>query len=124
MTRFLWIQERVRLKHFMIKCIDGKQNPADLMTKALTKSEIEMNCRRLSSEEPVDEEKNNNEPLRNNNDDDEHDSSGRQQTSCGHTAPPNGLAVSPSGRFSGRAMLRSAASRRSGRSIPKVSGRV
>ena len=69
MTRFLWVQERVRLKHFMIKCIDGKQNPADLMTKALTKNEIEMHCRSLSSEEPVDEEKNNNEPLRDNDND-------------------------------------------------------
>ena len=54
MTRFLWIQERVRLKHFQIVCIDGKKNPADLMTKALTKSEIDMHCRRLSSKEPND----------------------------------------------------------------------
>ena len=52
MTRFLWIQERVRMKHFEIMCIDGKSNPADLMTKALTKSEIEMNCRRLQLEKP------------------------------------------------------------------------
>ena len=52
MTRFLWIQERVRMKHFEIMCIDGKSNAADLMTKALTKSEIEMNCKRLQLENP------------------------------------------------------------------------
>ncbi len=54
MTRFLWIQERVRLKHLTIVCIDGKKNPADLMMKALTKNEIEMHCKRLHSEEPND----------------------------------------------------------------------
>ena len=54
MTRFLWIQERVRLKHLTIVCIDGKKNPADLMTKALTKNEIEMHCKNLHSEEPND----------------------------------------------------------------------
>ena len=54
MTRFLWIQERVRLKHFEIVCIEGKLNPADLMTKALTKNEIEKHCEKLSSQVPND----------------------------------------------------------------------
>ena len=54
MTRFLWIQERFRLKYLTIVCIDGKKSPADLMTKALTKNEIEMHCKNLHSEEPND----------------------------------------------------------------------
>ena len=47
MTRFLWLQERVRLKHLVVVSIPGKQNPADVFTKALTKNEIMQNCERL-----------------------------------------------------------------------------
>ena len=47
MTRFLWLQERVRLKHLVIVSIPGKQNPADVFTKALTRNEIMQHCERL-----------------------------------------------------------------------------
>jgi hypothetical protein len=36
MTRFLWLQERVRLAHLEAICIKGEENPADLFTKNLT----------------------------------------------------------------------------------------
>lgn len=53
MTRFLWLQERVRMKHLEVACVNGKQNCADLLTKALTKNEIETHCQRLGVTEKL-----------------------------------------------------------------------
>ena len=46
-TRFLWLQERVRRRHLSVLHIEGKKNPADLFTKALTRNEIIMHSERL-----------------------------------------------------------------------------
>ena len=35
-TRYLWVQERVKEGHLTIKPIRGKNNPADLFTKAVS----------------------------------------------------------------------------------------
>ena len=51
MTRFLWVQERIKLNHFTLDCIDGKQHPAELMTKTLTINEIQQHCKRLNVHE-------------------------------------------------------------------------
>ena len=43
MTRHLWLQDRVRLGHLKVVMVLGTENPADVMTKALTRNEI-MKC--------------------------------------------------------------------------------
>ena len=48
-TRFLWLQERVRRRHLSVLHIEGKKNPADLFTKALTRNEIIMHSEKLGS---------------------------------------------------------------------------
>jgi hypothetical protein len=40
MTRHLLLQNRVRLGHLQLMAVLGTENPADLMTKALTRTEI------------------------------------------------------------------------------------
>lgn len=52
MTRFLWLQDRVQRKHLTIACIPGKENEADLLTKALTRAEIDRHCKKLGLEDP------------------------------------------------------------------------
>ena len=47
MTRYLWLQERIKMQHLTVVCIDGKSNPADLMTKALSKNDIDRHCERM-----------------------------------------------------------------------------
>ena len=39
-TRFLWLQDRVRLGHIVVEVVKGTENPADCLTKSLTKNEI------------------------------------------------------------------------------------
>ena len=46
-TRHLWLQDRVRLGHVQLVTVPGVDNPADLLTKALTQGEIERHLRRL-----------------------------------------------------------------------------
>lgn len=43
-TRFLWLQDRVRLKHVEVRSIPGTANPADMLTKALTRRESDRYC--------------------------------------------------------------------------------
>jgi hypothetical protein len=47
MTRYLWMQERVRLGHLQVICIKGDENPADLFTKALSRADIMRHCNAL-----------------------------------------------------------------------------
>jgi hypothetical protein len=47
MTRFLWLQERVRLEHLAVICIKGEDNPADLLTNSLTRNDIMRHCEAL-----------------------------------------------------------------------------
>ena len=39
-TRYLWLQDRVRLGHLSLRRILGTENPADMLTKALSGAEI------------------------------------------------------------------------------------
>ncbi len=41
MTRHLWLHDRIRLGHLQLMPVLGTERPADMMTKALTKAEIE-----------------------------------------------------------------------------------
>jgi hypothetical protein len=47
MTRYLWLQERVRLGHLQVICIKGDENPADLFTKSLSRADIMRHCEAL-----------------------------------------------------------------------------
>jgi hypothetical protein len=47
MTRYLWMQERVRLGHLQVICIKGDENPADVFTKALSRADIMRHCSAL-----------------------------------------------------------------------------
>ena len=54
-TRFLWMQDRVKMGHLRVLCVGTKENVADMLTKALTAAEIEqfslmMNCVRKGDE--------------------------------------------------------------------------
>ena len=40
-TQFLWVQEAVRQKRMKVKKVDGKSNPADMFTKALSSIDLE-----------------------------------------------------------------------------------
>ena len=46
-TRFLWLQERVALKHLKVLKVNTKDNPADALTKPLSKGELDRYLRRL-----------------------------------------------------------------------------
>jgi hypothetical protein len=46
-TQFLWVQEAVRGKRIAVKKIDGKLNPADAFTKALSAHDLEGHLKRL-----------------------------------------------------------------------------
>ena len=48
-VRELWLQEEVRLGKVVVKKILGIENPADLMTRFLKKSEVEARTRILST---------------------------------------------------------------------------
>merc|ERR1711953_871042 len=39
-TRFLWLQDRVKLNHVTVRVVKGTENPADCLTKALSRNEI------------------------------------------------------------------------------------
>ena len=39
-TRFLWLQDRVKLGHLSVVTVLGTENPADCLTKSLSKNEI------------------------------------------------------------------------------------
>ena len=49
-TRYLWIQERVGEGHIRVLCVAGKENDADMMTKALNGKEISRILGRLGFE--------------------------------------------------------------------------
>ena len=40
-TRYLWLQERIALKHVKLFCVHTDENPADLFTKCLCKSTMD-----------------------------------------------------------------------------------
>ena len=40
-TRHLWLQDRVRLGHLRLATVLGTENPANLLTKALTRPEVD-----------------------------------------------------------------------------------
>eukprot|EP00973_Karenia_brevis_P026166 3610206-Karenia_brevis.AAC.1 len=48
--RDLWLQKEVREGKLQIEKIDGKKNPADLMTKILTIAEIRDRLKRMNIE--------------------------------------------------------------------------
>ena len=65
-TRYLWLQERVALKHLKVLSVRTDDNPADLFTKALSRQVMDHHCRellqfqkaeeyRLDGDEPNDE---------------------------------------------------------------------
>ena len=47
-TRMLWLQAEVQKQSIQLDTVIGKENPADLMTKYLSESEIREHLRRLS----------------------------------------------------------------------------
>ena len=46
-TRFLWLQEAVAMKAVGLRCIHGKENPADALTKALPWTETAAHVERM-----------------------------------------------------------------------------
>ena len=46
-TRFLWLQEAVAMKAVALRCIPGKENPADALTKALPWGQTEAHMARM-----------------------------------------------------------------------------
>ena len=51
-TRMLWLQERVAAKHLRIMKVASESNPADMLTKALGRLEIEEFCAEIGQTEP------------------------------------------------------------------------
>jgi hypothetical protein len=51
-TRYLWVQERVRLRHLRIRKIAGLSNPADVLTKAVPAGQMRDVCK-LMGEVPM-----------------------------------------------------------------------
>ena len=49
-TSLLWIQEEAARKEIMYGKVDGKENPADILTKAVPSELIERHCGRLQFE--------------------------------------------------------------------------
>ena len=39
-TLFLWLQDRVKLNHLIVAVVKGTENPADVLTKSLSRNEI------------------------------------------------------------------------------------
>ena len=50
-TRFLWLQDRVKLQHLTVHVVKGTENPADVLTKALTRNDIMKSMRWLGLED-------------------------------------------------------------------------
>jgi hypothetical protein len=50
-TRFLWLQDRVALKHLTVKKIGTEDNPADVLTKPLTREKIDKFCAAIGQED-------------------------------------------------------------------------
>ena len=46
-TRYLWLQERVAMRHLQVMKVRTDENPADLFTKCLTRRIIDQNCAEL-----------------------------------------------------------------------------
>lgn len=46
-TRFLWLQERVALKHIKVSKVSTNDNPADILTKPLSYAEMSRYVERL-----------------------------------------------------------------------------
>ena len=46
-TRFLWLQERLALKHMTLKTVKGTSNPSDVLTKQLAHDLMVEYCARL-----------------------------------------------------------------------------
>ncbi len=49
-VQYLWVQERVKRGDLGVKKVDGKQNPADLLTKHLPQNELQKHLEALSVE--------------------------------------------------------------------------
>ena len=52
-TRFLWLQDRVKLNHLTVVVVKGTENPADVLTKPLSRNEIMKSMAWLSVESRV-----------------------------------------------------------------------
>ena len=52
-TRFLWVQERVRDGHLRVLPIRGKNNPADIFTKAVAGTLREKHIKRMGFEHTI-----------------------------------------------------------------------
>jgi len=46
-TRFLWLQDRIAMKHLSLHKVLGTENPADILTKQLTGERMSVICRSL-----------------------------------------------------------------------------
>ena len=46
-TRYLWLQAQVAAKAVRLKCVLGKDNTADALTKALSESELNRHCAKM-----------------------------------------------------------------------------
>ena len=51
-TRMLWLRERVAEKHFRVVKVASESNPADMLTKALGRSNVEEFCAEIGQTEP------------------------------------------------------------------------
>eukprot|EP00971_Amphidinium_carterae_P182258 3616972-Amphidinium_carterae.1 len=51
MTRFLWLQERVALRHIQIIKVKGVDNPSDILTKAVGRETLERHLKSIGLEE-------------------------------------------------------------------------
>ena len=49
-TRYLWVQERLAMRHLALGKIGAKENRADLLTKALTRKGIDAHMRAIGNE--------------------------------------------------------------------------
>ena len=46
-TRYLWLQERVALKHIKVKKIKGSENESDILTKAVAAPTMQKHMRSM-----------------------------------------------------------------------------
>ena len=51
-TRMLWLQERVEAKHLRVVRVATESNPADMLTKAFVRSQVDEFCAEIGQTEP------------------------------------------------------------------------
>ena len=54
-TRFLWLQDRVALKHLRIAKVGTDDNPADILTKPMTREKLDKFCAMIGQESATEE---------------------------------------------------------------------